>query len=116
MTDYEGSERREHPRMSVNFIINYRIQELPNSYDLSQTRDVSQGGALLTTNKLFEKGFRLTMNLRIPFVPQKIEIKGEVISSREVVRDLVYETRVKFLGLGEDFFKKLGEFIKENLK
>jgi len=116
MTNYKGPERRGHPRISVNFVINYRIQELPDSYDLSQTKDVSQGGALLTTNKPFEKGTHLTMNLRIPFVPQKIELKGKVVGSREVVRDLVYETRVSFLGLDENFFKKLGEFIKENLK
>ena len=99
MTDHKGSERREHPRLNVNFVINYRIQELPDSYDLSQTKDVSQGGALLTTNKPFAKGTHLTMNLRIPFVLQKIELKGKVVGSREVVRDLVYETRVKFLGL-----------------
>jgi len=116
MTDYQGQERREHSRMNVNFVINYRIQELPDSYDLSQTKDVSQGGALLTTNKPFAKGTSLTMNLRIPFVSQKIKIKGKVINSREVVRDLVYETRVSFVGLDENFFKKLGDFIKENLK
>ncbi len=116
MTDYKGPEKREHPRMRVNFVINYRIQELQDSYDLSQTKDVSQGGVLLTTNKPFEKGTHLTMNLKIPFVPQKIELKGRVISSREVVRDLVYDTRVSFIGLDENFFKKLGEFIKENLK
>jgi len=116
MADYKGPERREHPRISVNFVINYRIQELPESYDLSQTKDVSQGGALLTTNKPFEKGTQLTMNLRIPFVSQKIELKGKVVGSREVVRGLVYETRVSFIGLDKNFFNKLGEFIKENLK
>ena len=116
MTDYQGQERREHSRMNVNFVINYRIQELPDSYDLSQTKDVSQGGALLTTNKPFAKGTSLTMNLRIPFVSQKIKIKGKVINSREVVRDLVYETRVSFVGLDENFFKKLGDFINENVK
>ncbi len=116
MTDYKGPERREHERISVNFVINYRIQELPDSYDLSQTKDVSQGGVLLTTNKAFEKGTYLTMNLRIPFVSQKIELKGKVIGSREIVRDLVYETRVSFIGLDKKFFEKLGKFIKESLR
>ena len=116
MTDYKGREKREHPRMSVNFVINYRIQELPDSYDLSQTKDLSQGGALITTNKPFAKGTHLTINLRVPFVSQKIELKGKVVHSREVIRDLIYETRVRFIGLDENFFKKLGEFIKENLK
>ena len=116
MTAYNGQEKRKYPRIDTNCVINYRIQELPDSYDLSQTKDISQGGVLITTNKQFEKGAQLTMNLRIPFVLQKIELNGEVVDSREITRDLSYETRVKFLGLNEDFFKKLGEFIKENIK
>lgn len=116
MIDYGGQERREYFRVDANFVINYRIQELPDSYDLSQTKNISQGGVLITTNKLFKKGAQLTMNLRIPLVPQKIKLSGEVIASREVVRDLIYETRVKFLGLDKEFFKKLGDFIKENVK
>jgi len=116
MTSYKGSEKRKHARMNGNFVINYQIQELPYSYDLSQTKNVSQGGVLLTTNKLFDKGEHLTINLKIPFVSQKIKLKGEVVGSREVARNLVYETRVKFVGLDKDFFSKLGDFIEENLK
>ncbi len=116
MTEYNGQEKREYPRVDANLVINYRIQELPDSYDLSQTKNISQGGILITTSKLFERGAQLTMNLRIPLVPQRIKFSGEVVDSREVVRDLIYETRVKFLGLDEDFFKKLGNFIRENLK
>ncbi|MFH1519504.1 MAG: PilZ domain-containing protein [Candidatus Omnitrophota bacterium] len=116
MAKYKERERRKYPRMSGNFVINYRIQQMPYGYDLSQTKDVSQGGVRITTGKPFEAGTCLAMNLRIPFVPGKIEIKGKVVNSREVVRDLIYETQVEFLGLSEDFFKKLGEFIKENLK
>ncbi len=116
MTAYDGLEKRKHTRMSANFVINYQIQELPYSYDLSQTKNVSQGGVLLTTNKMFEKGEHLTINLRIPFVSKKIKLKAEVIDSKEVVRNLVYETRVKFVGLDKEFFNKLGEFIEESLK
>ena len=46
----------------------------------------------------------------------KIEVTGEVVDSKEVVRDLIYETRLKFIDLDEDFFRDLGEFIKERLK
>ncbi|MCK4519795.1 MAG: PilZ domain-containing protein [Candidatus Omnitrophica bacterium] len=116
MTEYNGQEKREYPRVNANLVVNYRIQELPDTYDLSQTKNISQGGILITTSKLFEKGIQLTMNLRIPLVPQRVKLSGEVVESREVVRDLIYETRVKFLGLDEDFFKKLGNFIRENLK
>lgn len=113
---YTGEERRKWPRINANFVVSYRIQETPDDYDLSQTKDIGQGGVLITTNKPFNTGAHLTMLLRIPFVPQKIEITGEVVASTEMVRDLIYETRVKFLSLNSDFFEKLGEFIKENIK
>ena len=116
MIEYSGQERRKHLRANTNLVINYRIQELPDSYDLSQTKNISQGGILITTSQLFKKGVQLTMNLRIPLVPQRIKLSGEVIDSREIVRDLIYETRVKFLGLNKEFFRKFGDFIKENVK
>ena len=115
MTEYEGSERRKYSRMEAHFVVSYRVKQIPDGYDLSQTKNVSQGGMLLTTNKMFDLGIYLSMVIRFPLVPQKIEVTGEVIESKEVVKDLIYETRIKFLDLDEDFFKKLGQFITEHL-
>ena len=112
---YDGQEKRRHTRMKVNFVVSYRTVKLPEGYDLTQTRNLSQGGMLLTTNKLFDKGICLAMIMRFPFVPQKIQITGEVVSSKEVVRGLIYETRIKFFDLDEGFFRELGAFIREKL-
>src|SRR4030042_6611256 len=115
MATYSGPERRKFRRASVNFVVSYRIMETVDGYDLSQTKNVSQGGMLLTTNKKFAEGTRLAMILRFPLIPQKIEVTGRVIASKEVVRDIIYETRIQFLDLNEEFFYKLGEFIQEHL-
>ena len=109
-------ERRKYPRMDANFVVSYRLKEAPDNYDLSQTKNVSQGGMFLTTNRKFERGVQLVMNIRFPFILKKIEITGEVVGSREVVRDLIYETRIRFLDFDEKFFKKLGEFVKKRAK
>tara|TARA_B100000315_G_C14518369_1_gene560296 strand:- start:113 stop:481 length:369 start_codon:yes stop_codon:yes gene_type:complete len=116
MNEYGGSERRGHPRVDVNFVVSYRIQETAHDYDLSQTKNLSQGGMLLTTNKKFTQGTCLSMILRFPLIPQKIEVTGIIVDSKEVVRDIIYETRIQFLDLDKEFFYKLGEFIKDNLK
>jgi hypothetical protein len=116
MVEYGGPERRKHPRMEANFVVSYRIREFRDGYDLTQTKNVSQGGMLLTTNKMFSPDTCLAMTIRFPFVTQKIEITGRVISSKEIVRDLIYETRLQFLDLDESFFRKLGAFIDENLR
>ena len=116
MEAYGGQEKRKHPRLEANFVVSYRVKKPAAGYDLSQTKNVSQGGMLLTTNRVFDKGTQLSMSIRFPLVPHKIEVTGEVVDSKEVVRDLIYETRLKFLDLDEDFFRELGEFIKEKLK
>lgn len=116
MEQYKGSERRKHERANVNFVVSYRVQEPLANYDLSQTKNISQGGLLLTTNKMFESGTHLAMTIRLPFLDDKIEILGEVVDSREVVKGLIYETRIKFMNLPEEFFRELGIYIKALLQ
>jgi len=113
---YRGKEKREYPRMHANFIVSYRIKHPSGDYDLTQTKDVSQGGMLLTTNKPFEKGTYLTLTMRFPFIPQKIELTGKVADSKEINKNLIYETRIQFLDLDRNSFEKLGKFIKKNFK
>ena len=115
MTDKKFDEKRRHPRLAANFVISYRIKKQPDGYDLSQTRNVSRGGLLLTTNRAFEKGTHLAITVRFPFVAQRMEFVGEVIESRMVVRDLIYETRIMFIDLDEQFLRELGEFIQSRL-
>ncbi|UCC95382.1 MAG: PilZ domain-containing protein [Candidatus Omnitrophota bacterium] len=116
MQAYRGPDRRKHPRLVINFVVSYRVKEIPDNCDLSQTKNVSQGGMLLTTNRRFHPGTQLAMSIRFPFVSQRINLTGEVVDSREVVRDLIYETRLRFIGVDEEFFKKLGDFIQKHLK
>ena len=116
MDKFVGNDRRNHPRLSANFVISYRLKQYKGGYDLSQTKNVSKGGILLTTNKKFEPGTHLAMTIRFPFVQQRIEVAGEVIDSKEVVRNLIYETRIRFLDLDENFLNDLAEFVKRRLK
>lgn len=116
MPGYSGPERRKHARLDVNFVVSYRIKEAQGDFDLSQTKNMSQGGMLLTTNKEFGVGTHLAMILRFPLIPHKIEVTGVVVGCKQIVRDIIYETRIQFLDLDQEFFRKLGEFIKEHLK
>lgn len=116
MKEYDGVEKRNHSRIYVNFVVSYRLKQLPADYDLSQTKNISQGGLLLTTNRMFARDTYLAMTIRFPFVPQKIEIVGRVVASKEVVKNLIYETRIQFLDLDEKFFEELGEFVNKYLE
>jgi hypothetical protein len=112
---YSGKERRRFPRLSANFMVSYKIKQIPENYDLSQTKNVGPGGMLLTTNQKFIPGTQLTLTVKFPFVPQRIEIEATVVGSREVAKNMIYETRLSFIRLNKKFFEELGQFIEERL-
>lgn len=116
MEKYSGPNRRKFPRLDANFIVSYSPKKASADYDLSQTKNVSGGGALITTNKEFEKGTLLSVTVRFPFYPKRIGLTAEVISSKELVKNLVYETRVCFLDMDSGFIEELGDFISKRLK
>ena len=116
MSKFKGDNKREHLRMKANYIVSYRFKKMSGDHDLSQTKNVSQGGMLITTNEEFAKGAILSMKIRFPITPQKLSVTGQVVESKTIVRDLIYETRIRFMDLDEIFFKKLGEFIKKQVK
>ena len=113
---YKGPERRKYPRVDATFVVSYRPKEIPEGYDLVQTKNVSQGGMLITTNRYFEKGTQLELTIRFPFVSQKIVTTAEVVDCKEVAKNLLYETRLKLLDLDVSIFKKIGEYIRKVLE
>ena len=116
MQEYDNRNRRKARRGDANFVISYHMQKEDANYDLTQTKNVSQGGMLLTTNRKFEKGTRLDMTMQFPFLDDKIQVVGEVVGTKEVLKDLIYETRLKFYDLKFQYSKKLDNFVKEHSK
>jgi c-di-GMP-binding flagellar brake protein YcgR len=110
MEEYYGIEQRKYPRIEAQYLVSYRCEDIADSYDITQTKNISQGGVLVTTSKAFDKGDCLLMNIRFPFIYRDSDIKGEVVDS-EKITDSVYETRIKFLNIDEECFHKIGEFI-----
>lgn len=113
---YQGPERRRHPRAKVSFIVSYRPIDKEESADLSQTRNFSQGGMLLTTNKQFEEGTLIKMFIRVPLVKEKIHLIGKVLASKEVVKNLIYETRIAFQNLEDEIEKILKNTVEQFLE
>ncbi len=105
------SERRAHRRTETNLVVSYRGKGIDSSYDISQSKNLSQGGMLLTTNRQFSGGALLTMTLRLPHMPDAIEVLGKVVMSKEIVRDLIYDTHVQFARLDEGARKQLDNFV-----
>jgi hypothetical protein len=115
MEKYNGPERRRYPRLNANFIVSYRAKEPSSSFDLSQTKDVGQGGLLFTASKKIEPGTMLVMTVRFPFIPDKLELTGQVVKSQEKVKGLIYETHVQFKDSDQALIRKIGDFIRKEI-
>ena len=99
MQSQPTQDRRKHPRRDASLVVTYRPDYPTARYDISHTRNVSQGGMLLTTSGAFTPGTRLAIQLRLSFrdAPTLMQGTAEVLAYRELVPNLLSETRVRFV-------------------
>ncbi len=117
--NYTGPERRRHPRVNSRFIVSYRVLEEMNNVDITQTKNLSLGGMLLTTNRQFGIGTNLALEIRLPFDPDPIMIVSKVVESLEISKDLIYDTRLVFLaidGKHRDVIKETVDYYLKKIK
>jgi hypothetical protein len=113
---YEGPERRKFPRISGRFIVSYRIIDDIDNADISQTKNIGLGGMLITTNRQFESNARLALEIRLPFDPDPIILTARVIESKEITKNLIYDTRLMFLSVDYKHRMVINETIDYYLK
>jgi hypothetical protein len=113
---FTGPERRRHPRIAGRFIVSYRVVEDSEHVGTSQTKNLSLGGMLLTTNKQFNPGTQIALEVRLPFDPDPIMLLARVIESREVTNGLIYDTRLEFLSIDERHRSVLSQTVTYYLK
>lgn len=109
--NYDGPEKRRTPRIIGRFIVSYRIIDEADDVDITQTKNLSLGGMLLTTNRMFNPGINLALEIRLPFDPYPIMLIGRVIESSEIVRDMIYDTRIEFTSIDDRHKKIISETV-----
>lgn len=115
-TKFSGPERRKFPRADGRFIVSYRVIPKSDVHDISQTKNLSLGGMLLTTNCKFPVGTNLALEVRLPFDPQVIKIIAEVLESKEITKGIIYDTRLIFLSVDEMYREIIIETVGYYLK
>jgi hypothetical protein len=113
---YSGAERRRHPRVNARFIVSYKIMEEINNIDISQTKNLSLGGMMITANRLFKPGTNLALEIRLPFDPNPIMIVARVEDSREITKGLIYDVRLSFLKIDEEHKKIICDTVSYYLR
>ncbi|MDP2939082.1 MAG: PilZ domain-containing protein [Candidatus Omnitrophota bacterium] len=110
-------ERRKYERLKRPFVVSYNALGDPSAtYDITQIKDISLGGMRFITSKGYMPNTRLNIELRLPFMEEKVKLKARVIESKEVVKDLIYDTRVCFKELEEEAQEILSKTINLFLK
>ncbi|MEK6733136.1 MAG: PilZ domain-containing protein [Candidatus Omnitrophota bacterium] len=105
-------ERRKFKRISKNYVISYTpVKSEKLKFDISQTRNLSEGGLLFTADRMFQKGVVLKLKLRLPQFSDYVVLKVQVIDSIELAENLMYETRVKFMEVDQ----KVKEVIRKRV-
>jgi Tfp pilus assembly protein PilZ len=112
---FSGAEKRKHPRVDARFIVSYRILEEEDNRDITQTKNLSLGGMLLTTNRQFSVGTNLALEIRLPFDPNPIMLVGKVMESREITKNLIYDTRLMFIAIDDKHRNVIGDTVRHYL-
>lgn len=113
---YTGPERRKTPRINIHFIVSYRVFEEEDNIDISQAKNMGIGGMLLTTNRQFNPGIKLALEIRLPFDPHPIMLIAKVLESHQVIKDLIYDTRLEFLAVDENHKKVMNQTVNYYLQ
>lgn len=114
--EFKGLEKRKYPRAKGRFIVSYRVIPNNSNADITQTKNLSLGGMLLTTNCQFPQGTSLALEIRLPFDPDPIMIIANVLESNEISKGLIYDTRLVFLAIDEKHSKVIGETVGYYIK
>ncbi len=102
-------DRRRRVRRDISLMVCYRPNETTAGYDITQTRNLDQDGMLMTTARGFERGVRLTVRLTLPVPHPVAQAAVEVVDCKEVVENLMYETRVRFIDLDRWSLRIIGD-------
>jgi len=108
-------ERRRFVRVEGSFVVSYKdITTSEGKSDITQTKNISLGGILFTTDREFPPGTLLRLNMRLPYVSTYINVKAQVVDCTK--KGILYNTRAKFVGLKDEDKEAINRIIEYNLR
>lgn len=121
MNNPEGSrpdnikfERRKFKRISGSYVVSYASLETKElRFDVSQTKDLSEGGLSFIADRTFEKDVLLKIKLRLPEFSDYVIVKAQVVASQKLGKGVAYNIRAKFVEVEQsvkDAIKRLVDY------
>ncbi|MDH4101186.1 MAG: PilZ domain-containing protein [Nitrospirota bacterium] len=108
-------ERRDNPRVEIkgDVLVYYRAgKSLINVTDDVAIKDVSTGGAKVSSETPFPLSLAVNMNIDLP--GGSIKMQGSVVHIEEIADKDAYDIGIKFFGITQDDAQRLTRFISEH--
>lgn len=109
-------ERRKSVRVYRNFILSYRLKDSSKAHEMSQVNNISRGGINFSSTHALKPGDEVLIELKTPFLSDKIDLYGEVLESRPKIANLIYSVRIQFKDLtdaAKDVLTKIEIYSKQ---
>ena len=115
-TNQQPPERRQHARIRKHYIIRVYQKEKPSlKCEACQIENISKGGLCFSSTIPFVIGVHLAIELRTPYVAEKVYIEGRILESKEKIKGVIYQNRIKFNDLSSHAAEVLDKVEKYNL-
>ncbi len=93
-------DRRKNVRIYRNYILSYHLKGNEHiKHEMSQVNNISKGGINFVATIPLPAGSQIIIEVRTPFLGDKIEFEGTVLDFKEKIPGLLYDIRIKFQGL-----------------
>ena len=112
------TDKRKWSRADVRFIVTYgrKVEDAITDQDISQTKNISEGGMALTTRKPFSPHTSLALKINVPIAGHPVETIGTVIESKEITRNFIYLTRISFSGMDYQMRQAIQQTVAHYLR
>jgi len=90
-------ERRRYKRINKNFIMTYfDVKNPSHKFEITQLKNIGMGGMCFVTSKPYLPDTVLGVELKTPYISETTYLEGIVLASHEKVKNMLYETRMRF--------------------
>jgi hypothetical protein len=114
-SEKQGAERRQFVRIKKNYIIRFYEKNNPSmKFEVSQIENISKGGLCFTSTMSLSAGANLSIELRTPYVADTIYLEGNLLSSTEKIKGLIYINHLKFHDISSEALEVLEKIEKYN--
>lgn len=109
---YSGPEKRKYPRLERAFLVYYTPLSGPQEFDLTQAKNISLGGLLITTSRPLEKGAGLSLKIRLPGNYYANPTARVIDSYRVNPGTQFYNTRLQFSSMKDEERNAMSQVIE----